>query len=263
VRIGSQRDRSGHERAAWLGSAAVHGAAIVLLVWSHFIEPTRYDFETVAVNLVAAPTVTEAPPAREDDLVVETPDPQPPEPEPEEEVIPDPEETPPPETEPEPEPEPEEPEEQPDSTPEEPDEEEAQPEPTESDLEVAEEASAAEVTRRMEGLRRDFPEYYGNIVAQIDRCLRWRGETRWEAKILFAISRDGSVTPVDFVERSGSFGFDLAVVAAVDDCAAGRFGPLPDDMETDELPVLFTIRPPGGDGDTDAASPAAAHPMTR
>lgn len=259
--VGSKRERSRRERAAWMGSAAVHGAAIVLLVWSHFLEPPRYEFETVAVNLVAAPTVTEALPAREEELVVETPDPQPPEPETEEEVIPDPEETPPPETEPEP--EPDEPEERPDSTPEQPQEEETEPQPTESDLEVAEEASAAEVTRKMEGLLRDFPEYYGNIQAQIDRCLRWRGETRWEVTILFTISRDGSVTPVDFVERSGSFAFDLAVVAAVDDCAASRFGPLPDEMETDELPVLFNIRPPGGDGDADAASSQAAHPGTR
>jgi hypothetical protein len=99
----------------------------------------------------------------------------------------------------------------------------------------------------MEGLIRDFPEYYANIQRQIQRCFEYRGSGRLETAIIFYISRDGSVDgrSIDFYERSGNVNFDYAAMGAIE-CASDRFGPLPEEMAWDRLPILFTFRPRGG-----------------
>jgi outer membrane biosynthesis protein TonB len=92
-----------------------------------------------------------------------------------------------------------------------------------------------------EGVSFPYPEYLQNIMTQVLR--RWQrplGSTPLEAELSFLIHRDGSVTDLEFVKRSGSFEFDIEAQGAVE--AAGRFltlGPLPDGWQGDVLFVRF------------------------
>src|SRR3989475_9255733 len=69
-----------------------------------------------------------------------------------------------------------------------------------------------------------------NIVGQVLR--RWPRplqSTPLEAEVSFLVHRDGSVSDLQFIKRSGNFTFDLEAQGAVE--AAGRFkafGPLPE-----------------------------------
>lgn len=100
---------------------------------------------------------------------------------------------------------------------------------------------------RMEGLQRDYPVYYRNIISQINRCFRWQGPGNLEVQVQFVIRRDGTVNTrdLDITRESGNIRFDYAAMAAVECAGQGRFGPLPDEMTYDQLPVLFNFRPPG------------------
>ena len=217
-----------------------------LLVSPAFQQEPR-QFETFQIELVAAPVPTPSPPVTED-LVIETPDPAPPA---EPEAIPPPESTTPPieapeevpvEEEDDPEEEVEEPEETTDETPPPP-----TPAPAEQVDEAPDEDTGSDVTVRLEGLRRDYPQYYAGIVQAISDCFRPpRGNNRWEAVIYFEIQSDGTVSGVRPVQRSGSQAFDLAAIGAVADCAGrGRFGALPEELPYEVLPVQFTFRPRG------------------
>ena len=95
----------------------------------------------------------------------------------------------------------------------------------------------------MEGLRRDYPEYYNNIIRQIDRCFRWQGAGNLETSVSFVIRRDGAVSDLEFVTRSGNTSFDFAAMGAVECAGQGRFGPLPEDLPYESLPVLFDFTP--------------------
>ena len=90
-----------------------------------------------------------------------------------------------------------------------------------------------------------FPEYLRNIVAQVYR--RWQkppGNQSLRAEILFFIRSDGSITNLQFVGRSGRFGFDLEAEGAIEAAAnSGAFGPLPDGFQGDILPVSFFFDP--------------------
>jgi len=92
-----------------------------------------------------------------------------------------------------------------------------------------------------EGVEFPFPEYLQNIVSQILR--RWQRplqSTPLEAEVSFFVHRDGSVTDLQFIRRSGNFAFDLEAQGAVEE--AGRFkafGPLPDGWRADVLFVRF------------------------
>jgi protein TonB len=92
-----------------------------------------------------------------------------------------------------------------------------------------------------EGIDFPFPEYLQNMVSQILR--RWQrppGSTPLEAEVSFLVHRDGSITDLRFVKRSGFFTFDLEAQGAVEE--AGRFkafGPLPDGWQADVLFVRF------------------------
>ena len=56
--------------------------------------------------------------------------------------------------------------------------------------------------------------------------------------------RDGSVTGLQFIHRSGSFVFDLEAQGAVEAAArANAFGALPDGYGADALPVSFFFSP--------------------
>ncbi len=105
-----------------------------------------------------------------------------------------------------------------------------------------------DINVRMEGLRRDYPEYYNNIIRQIQRCFRWRGEEELAASIYFVVNRDGSVTNVDIRESSRNIPFDIEAMGAAECAGNGdRLGPLPETMQFEQLEVVFKFdKKPGG-----------------
>lgn len=92
-----------------------------------------------------------------------------------------------------------------------------------------------------EGVQFPFPEYLQNIVAQVlHRWQRPLQSTPLEAEVSFFVHRDGSVSGLQFVRRSGNFAFDLEAQGAIEE--AGRFkvfGALPDGWTSDVLFVRF------------------------
>lgn len=98
---------------------------------------------------------------------------------------------------------------------------------------------------QIEGRIFPFPDYLNNIVRQVHR--HWRpptGEGELRAELRFAIAEDGSVTEIDWVQRSGDLAFDLEARGAIE--AAGRrkaFGPLPEGYPRDRLTVTFYFDP--------------------
>jgi protein TonB len=107
-------------------------------------------------------------------------------------------------------------------------------------------AGGADVaTIRTEGVEFPFPGYLRNLVSQVYR--RWRPPTSnamLSAEVFFLVHRDGSVTDLQFMKRSGSFAFDLEAQGAVEAAArAGAFGSLPGGYGPDVLPVSFFFNP--------------------
>jgi periplasmic protein TonB len=95
---------------------------------------------------------------------------------------------------------------------------------------------------RTEGIDFQFPGYLENIVRQIALRFRPPRGTALKAEVKFLIRRDGSVMGFQFVQRSGSFTFDLEAQGAVESAAAA-FGPLPREFRDDVLPVMFSFDP--------------------
>ena len=231
ARRGEENARKGETRARKrlgtrpLGlSLAFHATAFVVLFWVvPALQPELLLYEVVEINMVAAAVE----PVEE--LVVETPD----DPEPEEEA---------PVIEPEPDPEPE-----PDSLETPPAEEEPPPAPeATATTETVPEDGDDEVTARIEGFRRDFPEYYERITNQIIRCFRPPDTGLRDVVVRFLVQRDGSTADIAIVTSSGSFSFDTAAEEAIE-CAGqpGRLGPLPDEYRYPVLPINYTISPRG------------------
>ena len=225
-----------------LGSALVHIIAIFLAGWTSATEREAPDFVVYEIELVSPPAAElgdPTPPAPEE-LVIETPL----------EVVPEPqEETPPPAIEDEPAPR-EDPKPEKMTAPPEPESEEDRASPTSPDPEPDVETPGEDLNVRMEGVRRDYPEYYNNIIRQMQRCFRWRGSDDFRATIYFVIDRDGTVSGIDVLESSNNTPFDIEAMGAAE-CAGsrGRLGPLPEDLPFDRLPVVFKIDPKGGRGD--------------
>ena len=100
-------------------------------------------------------------------------------------------------------------------------------------------------TIKTEGVEFPFPGYLQNLVSQVYR--RWRpapSNAALEAEVFFFVHRDGSMTGLQFIHRSGSFAFDLEAQGAVEAAArAGAFGPLPSGYGPDLLPVSFYFNP--------------------
>lgn len=225
-------------------SVGIH-ALVLVVAWRAQVSPPRYsEFVTYQVEIVSPPPSREAEtpqPQREEELVVETPEPLTPPEEPEpvvqeervrEESRPEPTPTPPPE----------------------PAEEAGAPEPSE-------EAGGEDINVRMEGLRRDFPAYYENIIFQINRCMRFSGPGGLKTTVYFTILRDGTVdgSEIQFVSRSGNAGFDFAVMEAIECAGRGRFGALPEDLGWDQFPILFDVT-----SSRRAPDPASSgHPRSR
>ena len=92
-----------------------------------------------------------------------------------------------------------------------------------------------------EGVAFPFPEYLQNIVSQVLRT--WERPTQsspLEAEVSFFIHRDGSVTDLQFIRRSGNFSFDLEAQGVIESAGSRRaFGRLPDGWTADVLFVRF------------------------
>ncbi len=100
-------------------------------------------------------------------------------------------------------------------------------------------------TVKTTGVEFPYPEYLRNIVAQVYR--RWQrpsGEVSLRAEVLFFVHRDGTISNFQFVQRSGSFAFDLEAQGAIEAAAnSDAFGPLPGGYGPDVLPVSFFFDP--------------------
>jgi len=92
-----------------------------------------------------------------------------------------------------------------------------------------------------EGVAFPFPEYLQNIVSQVLRVWqRPEQRTPLEAEVSFLVHRDGSVTDLQFVRRSGNFAFDLEAEGAIEELGQRRlFGALPQGWTPDILFVRF------------------------
>ncbi|MFL5467384.1 MAG: TonB C-terminal domain-containing protein [Gemmatimonadaceae bacterium] len=100
-------------------------------------------------------------------------------------------------------------------------------------------------TVRSEGIEFPFPGYLNNIVRQIAIRFKPRNPAaRLKAEVRFLIHRDGSVSDITFIRRSGNFSFDLEAQGAVDAASSAlAFGPLPAGFSDDVLPVVFSFDP--------------------
>ena len=226
-------------RGPVVGSAIVHAAAILLAWWTSAATSEIPDFVVYEIELISPPAAelgerTTPPP---EELVIETPLDPVPEPQ---------EETPPPVIEEEaPVEEPPQPEQAPAPPAVEPVVDPIAPTSPNPDPDV--ETPGEDLNVRMEGIRRDYPEYYNNIIRQMQRCFRWRGDEDLRATVYFVIDRDGSVAEVDVLESSRSIAFDIEAMGAAE-CAGSRdrLGPLPEDLPFDRLPILFKFDPQSG-----------------
>lgn len=99
-------------------------------------------------------------------------------------------------------------------------------------------------TVRSDGIEFPFPGYLNNIVRQIALNFKPRTDAKLKAEVRFLIHRDGSVSNLIFVRKSGVFSFDLEAQGAVEAASsARRFGPLPTGFPDDVLPVVFSFDP--------------------
>lgn len=98
---------------------------------------------------------------------------------------------------------------------------------------------------RTDGIAFPFPGYLQNIVRQVAARFRPRNPNApLKADVAFLIHRDGSVSSVRFVTRSGSYAFDLEAQGAIEAAAGAKaFGPLPTGFADDVLPVTFAFDP--------------------
>lgn len=227
-------------------SVVFHVLVLAVGWWAHRAAHNPIEYITYQMQMVSVADLedlVEAALPEPDDLVVESPeDPVLPQPEPEPPPPPEPDPVPPEPDPPVQEPPPDPPVQEPPPDPPVQQQQQAEPPPTQA--ERVEEASTADIMTRMEGLQRDFPAYYRTIVAEIQRCHRPpAGVDRGTTVLRFVIVRDGTVPPasIRIHERSGNTRLDIAAVGAVECAGGGRFGPLPDDLPFDELPVQFAF----------------------
>lgn len=203
-----------------LGSVGLHVAVLAFAAFATTAPDLPAMPQTVRVKLVAA--APEDAPVRQD--------PTPPE-------VAEEEHRPPP---PDPTPEPQPRTETPTVQAEVPVEREPEPEPARTE-EVGEEA----VNVQIEGANTQFPDYFANIIRQVQRY--WRppaGARDLRAEISFVIHRDGSVDGIEWVRKSGSSVFDLQARGAIETAARQQaFGPLPGLYPSDAMRVSFYFDP--------------------
>lgn len=99
------------------------------------------------------------------------------------------------------------------------------------------------VTVRTEGIA--FPDqgYLNNITRQL--TLNWHPRQQAGARVAeikFTIHRDGAVTGIEVVRRSGDRSYDIEAMGAIETVGNNRlFGPLPQVWSDDVLIVYFTF----------------------
>lgn len=97
---------------------------------------------------------------------------------------------------------------------------------------------------RTEGIDFPFPGYLQNIVRQVRLNFAPTDKSLRTAEVFFFIRRDGSMAGFRFLQRSGSYAFDLECEGAVEAAAATKaWGPLPAQFMDDVLPVIFRFDP--------------------
>jgi periplasmic protein TonB len=97
---------------------------------------------------------------------------------------------------------------------------------------------------RTEGIEFPYPVYLQNVVRQIALQFQPSGGSALRAEVAFLIRRDGSISGLKLVTRSGNFSFDQDAMGAVEAAArANAFGPLPQGFTDDVLPVIFSFDP--------------------
>ena len=97
---------------------------------------------------------------------------------------------------------------------------------------------------RTEGIEFPYPVYLQNVVRQIALQFRPPPNSALRAEVSFLIRRDGSISGLRLVARSGSFSFDQDAMGAVEAAArSNAFGPLPQGFTDDVLPVIFSFDP--------------------
>ena len=95
---------------------------------------------------------------------------------------------------------------------------------------------------RTEGIEFPYPVYLQNVVRQIALQFKPPPNSAYRAEVSFLIRRDGTVSGLRLVTRSGSFSFDQDAMGAVE-AASRSFGPLPQGFTDDVLPVIFSFDP--------------------
>ena len=97
---------------------------------------------------------------------------------------------------------------------------------------------------RTEGIDFPFPGYLQNIVRQVRLNFSPTDKSLRTAEVFFLIRRDGSSGGFRFLQRSGSYAFDLECQGAVEAASASKaWGPLPAGFMDDVLPVIFRFDP--------------------
>jgi TonB C terminal len=233
------------DRRSWLGSLVIHAVALAAVLYTAKPAHPLPQFETYEIHLVSPPPARVAVTSKEarQKLVVEHPTPAPPAEEKTAPVVkPPPEKTvkkaaprSPPRSE---------------SVTQTGTENKAAASPDAKESKSKESGEGVNV--RLEGLKRDYPAYYNNIVVQITRCfqaLRPADHSGDQVTVIsFVIKHDGSVTDPQISRKSGDAAFDYLAMGAVECAGKGRLGPLPKDLPYDQLPVQFTFQPAGGGG---------------
>lgn len=98
-------------------------------------------------------------------------------------------------------------------------------------------------TVKTDGVDFPFPGYLNNIVRQIALNFKPSNPNApLRAEISFLIRRDGTVSGIKYITKSGVYSFDLEAKGAIER-AAKSFGPLPDGFSDDVLPVVFSFDP--------------------
>ena len=97
---------------------------------------------------------------------------------------------------------------------------------------------------KVQGIAFPFPGYLENITRQIALNFKPRPGAALRAEVTFLIHRDGSVSDLRLLSRSGVYAFDLECIGAVEAVGQRRsFGVLPSGFRDDVLPVVFSFDP--------------------
>ena len=97
---------------------------------------------------------------------------------------------------------------------------------------------------KVQGIAFPYPGYLENITRQIALNFKPRPGVALKAEVTFLIHRDGSISDLRLLSRSGAYAFDLECIGAVEAVGQRRsFGALPAGFRDDVLPVVFSFDP--------------------